>query len=179
VIIFARFLVSLLRLSSAEVFENGVMIYQGAEVHELEFGEIKGIHIPGRYRRRMTVVKKDDAPPIIFSVPRFFSFAKIFNGAFTRFIVKDLTLENIQQANISFGDFLWLQNGSFIFQKYWEADRVILPLNEVAGIDVIPGFALHIKSRDPNKQILVTQKFGRSLLNMDALYYIIKLYDRR
>jgi len=177
-------------INSAVIHEKGIMIYQGAEIHELLYSEIKGalplsftqilvssgpsaqIAFPGKQRRRITIVKKDDGLPIIFSVPRFSAFVRAFNNAFTRHTVAGLSRDNVHKANISFGEHLWLEDGNFVFQHCWASEKIILPFADVRGIEMNKGFSvLCIKGQ--NKQILIPQKMARSLLNIDILYYII------
>lgn len=93
---------------------------------------------------------------------------------YTNHLIKDLTIENIKQADLSFGKNLRLTEGQLIYR----GSQVVLPLDEVSRVtdDRLPFMDSKINIRSINDRgeekktisIPITE-----VMNVDALYYII------
>jgi len=180
---------------SAVVYEGGLVLERKGEARELDFNDIEGILVTTNTRmkelivargllNKITIVKKDDTEPIIFYVPKFREFAKAFSCAFTNHLVKDLCSKNIKQANISFGKYLKLVDGHFIYEPEPNDNRehkMTMPFNAVTDVEVHPkvGYFLAIigvgaeRISDKNK-VLIPKRYAEHMLNLDTLYHILK-----
>jgi hypothetical protein len=97
-----------------------------------------------------------------------------FFRQYTNHLIKDLTIENIKQADLSFGKNLRLTEGQLIYR----GSQVVLPLDEVSRVtdDRLPFMDSKINIRSINDRgeekktisIPITE-----VMNVDALYYII------
>jgi len=189
-----------IRFSSAEIFENGVRITQGDYTYTIEFSQIEGILALSIFKiiltdgpieflqsplvasagkkkiRSVTIVEKNSQEPLIVRVPNYIEFAKVLTCFFTTYTVKTLTHNNIKKAEISFGEYLRLSEGKFVYEPP-NGNRIHLPLTEVTCLEFVPTEGwnlLVIRSSNPENQIFIPAKQVRNILNVDILYYIIK-----
>jgi hypothetical protein len=109
-------------------------------------------------------------------------FLENFLDRYTNYLVKDLTKENVEQADISFGKNLELNNGQFIYKN----GQTVLPLSAVSKVtadklpfkigDSLPIFDTKINLRsinDNEKEKKVISIPVDETMNVDALYYIV------
>lgn len=177
------------RLYSASIYENGLTLKRNLKIIELDFNEIEGIWfasysvnieelsmITSSSNTAIKIFKKDGTKPIIFRVTKFKKFAQVFSSAFTKHLLKDLNYENIDQANISFGKYLKLENGNFIHQSGNEKSKMVIPFDAISDIEfkleVITHGSLILKDANtPENQIIAPLEH---VINLDTLYHIVK-----
>ena len=111
-----------------ELYETGYVLTRGSKVTVMAFDDVKGISdsttafsaygiIPVGKSRDVSITKKDGVPILLLKsgVPNFNQFVDELGAAFTEYLLKDLTKENIGQASISFGNKLELAGGHLVF----------------------------------------------------------------
>jgi len=118
----------------ATLYENGLIYTIGRETTEVAFKDIKGIqfsvittaggakgYILSKITRPITLIEHDGTRvemggffPVFRNFRRFY---KELDSAFTDYLLKDTTYENIHQANISFGERLELRDGCFVYHE--------------------------------------------------------------
>ena len=180
--------------ASAELYEGGLVYTTGKKITEVAFADIKGIKVQTSnfsvgdiqvgtimLSNTLTICKKEGSDIVLFksSVPNFMVFAVEFSAVFSRWLLKDLTMDNISGAQISFGKDLELRDGQFIFKLKGEN---YIPLGDIASIeedDLDGGQLLKLFSRTK------TDKKGRPELlafisvhrdmNLEAFYHIAQM----
>lgn len=194
---FIKFTMSYWFQYSAVVYEGGLILKRKDEIIELDFNDIEGILI-STYRTRIkepimirgllnkiTIVKKDGTKPIIFHVPKFREFARVFSYAFRDHVIKGLHRENINKANITFGKHLKLTDGHFIYEPKVD-DRskessTTLPFNKAVSVEIWPQIGTYLaiigegaERLSSKNTISIPKAYAEHLLNLDILYHIVK-----
>jgi len=156
------------------IYECGAMIRYGIFRELLfHFEAVKGVRTgriyfhAERFHRRsigMLLSKKAD---------------EALQEAFCRYLVKDLTTENLKEATIYFGKRMWLKDG--IFYNKWPFRAIkTLPLNEVGEavkVESRSGFAISIySSRNQNFWLMDWVQY---IANQMALFWVIDILHSR
>jgi len=183
--------------SSIALYENGVVYVRGPIVTEAGFDDIEGIRqvrsaaaiggvlirTPKALSQESVTIRKKDGVEIVLNkayMSDFHQFADEFSDLYIRWLVKDLTMENIADANISFGPDLELSGGQFIYTH--KKEKKYMPVGEVHGLE--------IQTDDEHNFFWLTSrvetdKKGRpkkiaggqtvKALNLEALYHIVQM----
>jgi len=142
--------------SEATLHENGLVYILGDKITKVAFEDVKGTqfaitlagqHVRGSWNsaiiRSAKLIKYDgtkiDMDGCAAAFRNFRQFYERLDSVFADYLLRDITHENLHQANISFGECLELRNGKLIYDDFLEGNdesrTVAMPLKFITGIE--------------------------------------------
>ena len=131
------------------VYENGIVLARGSKVIELGYEDVKGVQdsttvikaygvITASKNRFLTIVRKDGTKIALNKamVTDFDQFADEICAAVTKYLLRGITRENINQARIVFDDKLVLADGHFVFDAGGSKGKISIPVDSVSGAEI-------------------------------------------
>jgi len=178
--------------SKAVLYEGGFVLTRGTKVTETGFSDLKGIidsttvtklygAIPLSQTRLVIIHKKNDEKfgATKATVPSFNQFADELGTAVSKYLLKDVTKDNIEQLSILFGDKLELTGGRFIHDAGKEKGMVSIPADAVRSAEYIgsDGYWIALKGQcDENgKAEELASIRADKALNLESLCRIIEM----
>ena len=181
----------------ATIYEAGLVLEKKSKVTEIAFSDVKGIAdyitrhnvngIPVGKTRTFSITSTDGSVVGLgkFTFPHGFNhFAEELKNAHMAYLLKNLSKENIDQVQISFGDQLELQGGQLIYNQGKKKGAIEIALEDIYDIESQDGVLHLLSAPSGEKKKLLALKRKDTLasislqkaLNLDILYFILSLY---
>jgi hypothetical protein len=181
-----------IKKAEAALYETGYVLKRGSKVTATAFNDMKGIIdtmtafsaygiVPVGKSRDVSVVKNDGVPFMLTktSVPNFNQFVDELCVTYNKYLLKDLTKENIGQASISFGNKLELSGGQLIFDAGGSKGKIPIPLGSIQNVRVTEeGYWLYIEGaiNEKGKAEELAAIRADKAWNLEALYRILDMH---
>jgi len=182
--------------SSITLYEQGIMYAHGKKVTEAGFSDLEGIRLEtsavaiggvaiplGSLGQESVTIRMKDGTVVVLrksTISNFRDFADKFGVVYTRWLLDGLTLDNISDAEISFGPDLKLRSGQFIYIE--KKQEKTMPLSDIHSLEIETGdeynyFWLTSKTLT-NKNGTPKKVIGGQTamaLNLEALHIIVQM----
>jgi hypothetical protein len=190
-------LIGIFRIKPAQVFiyEKGFAHIGGSKITEVDFGDVKGVANLkstlkymgelqiAKSKHEVTIVKNDGNKICLgpFTASKLFlpqaeQTADELDMAITKYLLKDVTKENIAKVNISFGDALELTGGQLAYKAGGKKSVVYIPLDAVKDIS-FSEYWMELKGASGEKlaSIQITNNLEAKMLNSEAFRHIMRM----
>jgi polyferredoxin len=187
-IFFAFFTVKFSKSVKAVIYEKGISYTYGQAVTELAFEDTEGVKVVSLAlggvqtnagnMAQVTLQKKDGSQLKMMqnAVPQYRQFVDKFGTVYTKWLLKDLTMDNIAQKEMSFGPDFKLRGGGFVYLE-GKKPEVPIPLTAIKNIEV---------EEDDKTALFLNGSGGERLasiwiptaLNLEALMQILQMISK-
>ena len=190
--LFALMGILFVKPAKAVLYDGGFALTRGSKVTETDFSDVKGILdsttvtkylgvVTLSKTRVVTIVKKNGEKFGVVKafIPNFNQFADELGTALSKYMLRGVTIGNLDQVNISFGDALELTGGQFTCDAGRKKGRISIPVDAVhsAEYNGNEGYWLALKGQyDENGKAedLASIRADKAL-NLETLYRIIDM----
>ena len=181
--------------SEAILYEDGLVYTLDGKTTEVAFKDVKGTRFlitsnprETTIRRSARLIKHDDTIVEMDGeaavLRNFRQFYEKLDSVFADYLLRNITPENLHQANISFGSRLELTDGQFIYYDNWDKITT-MPLENVTGIDPpanSTSISLALSLKGPfykRKAVNFASIDLIYMLNIQALYRVVEMAKQK
>ena len=167
---------------TGRIYERGIKISQGEKpIADIAFSDIEGIvnyveEIDGLKNRRIVIIvaKNGDRIKIPHSgnyTRKFEKFLDTLVYEHTSYLINDLTLENINHADIKFSTNLELSRGKLIHTTRGKEVNI----RDVSDVQIRSGHIRIMANVDGKEKVWLRSEHTQEVINLGALIYIVDI----